>query len=341
MAGFALIGYGLWGRHHARAIAQGGRNSLRAIACASAQTAAQARADFPRLPVFTDAAEAIAQPGVDAVAVVTPNHLHVPIALQALAAGKHVLLEKPMALSDEGLTQLRDAESRSKGCVSVLHQFRLSTLWGGIKACIDDGQIGAPRYANLSLFRFPYRSGSDGWRYRAECVGSWLLEETVHFFDLLLWYFESQGRPLSLSAAAGGGDSPGLQPHFSALLRWPDGAHASLTQTLGGFQNHHVVEVVGSHGSLRGGWSGASDRTPHPRFELWRQRAGSAEAEALPIGPCGEVVELAATYAAIDAAFAARRPLLGTAEAAQATALCLLAQHAAVSGQPQALALAG
>ncbi|MEO7854418.1 MAG: Gfo/Idh/MocA family oxidoreductase [Rubrivivax sp.] len=339
MAAFALIGYGQWGRHHARAIEHSGGNTLHAIACASAQTAELARADFPGVAVFTDAAAAIAQAGVDAVAVVTPNHLHLPIALQALAAGKHVLLEKPMALADEDIARLRAAERASGCCVSVVHQFRLSTLWGGIKASIEAGEIGVPRYANVSLFRFPYRAGSGGWRYRRDCVGSWLLEETVHFFDMLLWYFASLGPPTSVSAAAGGvAERPGLHEHSSAVLRWRDGALATVTQTLGGFQNHHVIEVVGSDGSLRGWWSGASDRTPHPRFELWRQRAGASTAEQVAIGPCGEVVELAATYAAIDAAFAARKPLVGTAEAAQATRLCLAAQRAADSGETVALA---
>ena len=339
MARFALIGYGLWGRHHAQALQRSADNRLVAIACGSSATADLARADFPGVPVFIGHEQALALPEADAVDVVVPNHLHARIALAALQAGKDVLLEKPMALCAEDIERLRGAARDSGRSLSVVHQFRLSSLWGGIKRLIDSGAIGTPRYANISLFRFPYRPGSSGWRYRPECVGSWLLEETVHFFDALLWYFAGLGDPVQVSAAAdAAAGQPGLLRHFSAALRWPCGALATVTQSLGGFQNHHVIEVAGAAGSVLGWWSGASDRAPHPRFELWCQRSGQAQAEPIDIGPCGEVVELAATFAAIHAAFAERRPLVSADQAAKATQLCLAAERAAASGRAEELA---
>ena len=122
----------------------------------------------------------LAQPGVDAVDVVTPNYLHAEIAIAALRAGKDVLLEKPMATTADDCDALLAAE-RDTGClISVGHEFRQSEQWGRIKTLIDDDAIGDPLFLNINLFRNVYRSGAGSWRYDPARVGSWLLEEAVH-----------------------------------------------------------------------------------------------------------------------------------------------------------------
>src|SRR5262245_22490114 len=93
---FGLIGYGAWGRYHADAIAQAGAE-LSAIACAGEASAALAREKHPHARVHLDWRKVTADPAIDAVDIVVPNHLHAEIAVAALDAGKHVLLEKPMA----------------------------------------------------------------------------------------------------------------------------------------------------------------------------------------------------------------------------------------------------
>lgn len=293
MLGIGLIGYGLWGKHHARAITEADGVTLAAIACESAATGAVARAEHPLVPVVRGYQALLALPGIDAVAIVTPNHLHTEMTLAALAAGKDVLLEKPMALSLADCKLINDAARLHGRIVSLVHQFRLSTQWGALKAWIDAGDIGEPRYANISLFRFPYRPGSGGWRNQREKVGSWILEEPVHFFDNVMWYFERLGDPVSVVAAgnASGGNA-GMAENFSCVLRWAGGAYATITQSLAGFESHQVVEISGSEGSIRTWWSGATDRTRHPVFELKRKRHGDRKAETIEIGPSGEVFEL-------------------------------------------------
>jgi myo-inositol 2-dehydrogenase/D-chiro-inositol 1-dehydrogenase len=94
---FGLIGYGAWGRHHATAIVKALGVSLAAIACASEATAAAARADHRDVPVYLDYHALLKDSAIDAVDVVDPNSLHAEVGSAALAAGKDVLLEKPMA----------------------------------------------------------------------------------------------------------------------------------------------------------------------------------------------------------------------------------------------------
>src|SRR5262249_38757152 len=88
---FGLIGYGLFGRHHARAIAQAPGATLAAIACRSRETADSARRDWPDASVDLDYQALLARRDVDAVDIVVPNDLHEEIGVAAPEAGKDVL----------------------------------------------------------------------------------------------------------------------------------------------------------------------------------------------------------------------------------------------------------
>jgi myo-inositol 2-dehydrogenase / D-chiro-inositol 1-dehydrogenase len=334
---FGLIGYGLWGRHHAAAIAAAPGATLAAIACASPATAAAAQRDFPGVPVDVGYGALLARTDVDAVAVVVPNHLHAEVGVAALEAGKDVLLEKPMATTVEGCDRLLAAARTSGRLLSIGHELRLSTQFGRVKALIDAGEIGTPTYATFSLFRFPFRPGSGGWRYDAARVGSWILEEPVHFFDFVMWYFERLGDPVSVQALGSpGGGGAGLTESFTAILRFASGAHAVITQTLGGFEYHQLLHVVGSEGSIRSWWSGTLDRTLTPAFEVRHERRGRGVV-TVPAGPSGELVELGEQARQVVAAFARRRPLLDGEEARKRIVVCLAAEESLRDGREVAL----
>lgn len=336
---FGLIGYGAWGRHHAAAIARTPGVSLAAIACASGATAATARADYPEVPVHLDYRALLTEPAIEAVDVVVPNHLHAEIGCAVLEAGKDVLLEKPMATTVAECDRLLAAAAAHGRVLTIGHEFRLSPQWGTVKRLIDAGEIGEPRYALVTLFRFPYRQGSGGWRYDVGRVGSWILEEPVHFFDFAMWYFERWGDPRSVLAVGNTrASTPGMSDNFSAIVRFPGALYAVITQTLAGFEHHHTVEIVGSEGAIRTWWSGTMDRTEHPTFELKIRRRGHAECETVEIGASGEVFELQEEIAQTAAAFRARRPLVSGEEARKRIVVCLEAERSLREGREVALA---
>src|SRR5262245_20340556 len=97
---FALIGYGAWGSHHARAIVESPRAQLIAIAAHSEKSQAAAREAHPDVRVVGDYCELLVDDSIEAVDVVLPNHLHHGVGRAALEAGKHLLMEKPMAVSE-------------------------------------------------------------------------------------------------------------------------------------------------------------------------------------------------------------------------------------------------
>ena len=160
------------------------------------------------------------------------------------------------------------------------HEFRYSTLWGRVKELVDAGAIGEPQYAMIELWRNPYRLGSDGWRYDIRRVGNWILEEPIHFFDLARWYFGRCGDPVSVYARANARDPqrPELQDNFSAIVDFPGGRYAVISQTLSAFEHHQVAKLTGSKGALWASWSGAMDRTlrSHLLPQAFRRREGRA-----------------------------------------------------------------
>jgi myo-inositol 2-dehydrogenase / D-chiro-inositol 1-dehydrogenase len=327
---FAVAGYGAWGRYHARAIAEAADARLAAIASPSEANAEAAHADFPDAVVYRSWEALLADPAIEAIAVATPNHLHAPIAIAALEAGRHVLLEKPMATSIADCDRIVAAAARAKGQLSVGLQCRLSPQWGRIHALIAEGAIGRPRHVHISLFRHPYRPGSAGWRYDKARVGSWILEEPVHFFDLALWYLARSGRPVAVRAVGVG--HQGMQPTISVLLQFPDGATVAVNQILGGFDHHQTVEVVGDGGAVRATWSASTARSLQATATLRLKRIAAEDFEDLPITRSGEVYELLRQAQASVAAFRSGTSLVSAAEGRAAVAVCLAAESSARKG---------
>lgn len=332
-----LVGYGAWGRCHARALAGLAGVELAAILCHSDRSAAAARADFPGVPVLQDRDIFLALP-LDAVDVVVPNHLHAEYVLAALAAGRHVLVEKPLANNLTDCDRIVEAAAAAGRLVSVGHELRVSTQWGMIHREIASGAIGLPMAATYSLFRRPFRGGADGWRHDPARVGSWVLEEPVHFFDLLLWYFAAHGDPVSLQAWASGEESV-LQSNLTATVRYASGAFFTVTQLLSGFEHHCALDIGGTEGALRAWWSGADARILVPEAGLAIRRRGAENPESHHFAQSGEIYELTEHLGHSLAAFADGHSPMDATEARRAVILCLAADESCRTGGPMALNL--
>ena len=326
---FGLIGFGAWGRHHARAIAESGESELVAIAARSPASQAEARQNHPAAEVFSDYRALLSRSDIDVVDVVLPTDLHYETSAAVLRAGKHLLLEKPMAANLAHCEELIKLAAQQKRLLAIGHEFRLSSLWGKVKAMIEAGAIGEPQYALIELWRNPYRQGADGWRYNIARVGNWILEEPIHFFDLARWYFSSLGEPQSVYARANARrpEHPELQDNFSAIVNFPRGAYAVISQTLSAFEHHQVVKITGTSGSLWATWSGAFDRTFHPTYSL-RHFNGETLTE-IPISkPTGEVYELVDQIQTVSRAVRNGVPLPVTGlDGKWAVQMCLKAQE--------------
>jgi myo-inositol 2-dehydrogenase / D-chiro-inositol 1-dehydrogenase len=156
----------------------------------------------------------------------------------------------------------------------------------------------------------------------------------VHFFDMLMWWFAGAGDPVAVQGFGNSkGRGAGMYDNFSAIMRWPGGAYAIVTQTLAGFEHHHVVELVGREGSLRTWWSGTMDRTLTPKHELKVQRNGANACEIVELGPSGEVFELEEQLVRAVEAFREGRPIVSAEEARKTVVVCLEAERAVAEGK--------
>jgi myo-inositol 2-dehydrogenase/D-chiro-inositol 1-dehydrogenase len=331
---FGLVGYGAWGSHHARAIAAADGAELLAVGARSEATRRQARADHPQARVYADYRELLTKEDLDVVDVVLPSYLHAEAARAALESGRHLLLEKPMALTLADCDALA-ALARARGKVlAVGHEMRLSALWGKVKEMIEAGAVGRPLYLLVELWRRPYRQGADGWRYDPARVGDWVLEEPIHFFDLARWYLAGAGEPVSVYARANArqADRPGLQDNFSAFLNFAGGEYTVISQTLSACEHHQTVKLTGSAGALWASWSGAMDRDTRPQSALLHHDGNRTV--AVPLAKAsGEVYELADEIAMMVRAVREGAPVAATGEDGRwSVALCRAAQQSVATG---------
>lgn len=158
MIGIAVIGYGYWGPNLTRCIAEAEGCRLAAVVDPSPAARERAAQRYPGVPILADWAEAIARPDIDAVAIATPVRTHYDIALAALNAGRHVLVEKPMTETSAQARELVEAAARSGLTLMVDHTFIYAGAVQKMKELVAQDDLGELFYydatrINLGLFQ--------------------------------------------------------------------------------------------------------------------------------------------------------------------------------------------
>jgi predicted dehydrogenase len=202
MLRLGFIGLGAMGMTHVNTIAELCREEATVAAVCSTQPerVAQVLKTSPGATVFTEPSGLIQAP-LDAVFVATPNFTHVPLALQVLAAGKHLYLEKPLGITAAECQALAQAAEKSNRIALVGHEFRHSPYFRKIKELLQAGEIGRPRMVWCREFRGPFQKKSADWIQHNSRSGGMLVEKNCHHFDLMTWWVE--GRPRRVCAFGG------------------------------------------------------------------------------------------------------------------------------------------
>lgn len=157
------------------------------------QKAAKAAKQFgtPGAQVFTDYKKLLADGSLDAVHVLTPNSSHAPITIDAFAAGKHVLVEKPMAATGADARAMVEAAEKSGKKFTVGYQNRLRSEVQTLKSACRAGQLGDIYFAKAHAIR---RKAVPTWgvfQDKAQQGGGPLIDIGTHALDLTLWTMDN------------------------------------------------------------------------------------------------------------------------------------------------------
>jgi predicted dehydrogenase len=158
MIRIGVIGYGYWGPNLVRNFFETPGAQVVAVSDLRPERLRLAQARHPTIRVTESHRDLIEDPAIDAVVIATPVSTHHDLALAALQAGKHVLVEKPLASSSEQVRRLLDAAERARRVLMVDHTFVYTAAVRKVREYVDDGEIGDVYYydstrVNLGLFQ--------------------------------------------------------------------------------------------------------------------------------------------------------------------------------------------
>ncbi len=183
--GVVVVGTGFGVLTHLRALRAAGLEARALVGRDPEKTRSRA-AQFDVPAGLTSLAEALALPGIDAVAIATPPHSHCAIALEAIAAGKHIVCEKPFARNAEQAQRMLDA-AQAAGVIHLMgNEFRFATGQALATRAVRAGEIGEPRLATF-LFQMPALADPSAevpaWWSDADEGGGWLGAYASHVID--------------------------------------------------------------------------------------------------------------------------------------------------------------
>jgi len=257
--GIGIIGAGFMGMLHARALSQ--LPDARVVAVSD-----PAVKDRPRLPdqeepleAYQDHAKLLARPDIQAVVIASPENLHRQAVLDAARAGKHILLEKPIATTLEDADAIIQEAGRQRVKLMMAHLLRFDTRYAQIKAAVEDGTIGRP------MVCYARRNASVAEARRLK--GRVEVEEyiSVHDIDQIFWYFKDRAVKVSAEIAEGPVKKElGVHDFIWITIRFAEGGLGivetgwGLTEVMakwrrpgswGGFGDV-CLELIGEKGSL-------------------------------------------------------------------------------------------
>jgi phthalate 4,5-cis-dihydrodiol dehydrogenase len=250
MLGVGILGAGYFGAFHARAIATLPDISIVAVCAEELAPAEVFAAEHGGTP-YGDWRAMLDDRSVDVVAITAPHHLHCELAVAALQAGKHVLLEKPMALSVAECSRIIAAADTSRGKLMVGQIMHF--VWPCLVAreILERGDLGKPVTGSSSLQKIWMEQNRRGWHLDPLTGGGMLMTAGIHALDQLVWLMN--GRVGSVSAAVSTSfHDQKADDSAMMLLRFTDGRFAQIASI--GFRDGagtFDIDLVCERGTLR------------------------------------------------------------------------------------------
>jgi predicted dehydrogenase len=245
--GVAVVGAGWMGELHALAFAQMPQCKVLAVADID-MAKAESVAKQVGAQAFADYDQALEQPGIQAVSVCTPDHLHFEPVMAAVHRGQHVIVEKPLTTDLQQGEQILEAVAEKGVKLTVGHLLRFDPRFLLAKKAIENGDIGEVVHC--------YARRND-WIWQGRARGSFTNPAFylgVHDIDAVRWLFASEVEQVFAQAPAKALAAEGMTDGVLSLVRFQNGACAFfefcwiLPPTIG--RADATMEILGTNGSL-------------------------------------------------------------------------------------------
>jgi len=245
---WGILGAANFARHHmAPAIHAAEGAELAALATSDPAKAEPFKAFCPSLFVHDSYEALLADPTIDAVYIPLPNHLHVEWTLKAIAAGKHVLTEKPMALAASEFDQIIAARDKSGLLVAEAYMIVHHPQWQRTRDLIATGEIGTLRHVDVA---FSFNNTDQGnIRNRPETGGGSLRDIGVYTFGSCR--FATGAEPADMSARVIMENGVEVFAQVAAVMEGPMGRFTYGSMTSMRLYNRQVATFQGDRGMIR------------------------------------------------------------------------------------------
>lgn len=196
-----IIGCGFIAKKHATAIEAIEGAKLVAVSDKIPGNMTYYKEEYDAVP-YEDSEELLKRDDLDIVSICTPTGLHAMLAIQAAEAGKHVILEKPIAMSLEEADSIIDACRKNNVKLSIVHPNRYRPVVRELKEILDSGALGKISHANaiVNWNRNQAYYDQSPWRGTKAGDGGALMNQAIHNLDLLLWFMGDVQEVFSMEA---------------------------------------------------------------------------------------------------------------------------------------------
>jgi predicted dehydrogenase len=292
MLRWGILGVSMFATRRMVPAMQRGRDlTVAAIASRSKDKAEKAARELNIARAYGSYEELLADPEIDAVYIPLPNHLHVPYSIKAAEAGKHVLCEKPIALSAAEARSLLEARDRTGVLIQEAAMIRVHPRWLATRAELAKGAAGKIGELRSIVSSFGYHLRQrDNVRYRREMGGGTLLD--VGFYPVSISRFCFGSEPVRVLASLTTDPETGVDILAAAMLEFPTG-HSIFSCGMQ-LSPSQQVALMGGKGriSFDVPWSPYTDRPTRLIIDRSEQLE-EPMVEAVAFEPCNQYTLLA------------------------------------------------
>jgi predicted dehydrogenase len=246
-----LVGLGNMGKAHRANLRAGKVKGLKLTAiCDRKEAMPTHEEDEAQIENFADMVNSGL---IDAVLIATPHYFHTSMGIEALKAGLHVMVEKPLSVHKADCERLIAAHQGGKQIFGAMFQLRTDPVYKQIKSLIEGGELGEIRrvlWDCTDWFRTETYYASGGWRatWKGE-GGGVLLNQCPHNLDLFQWLF---GMPQEVTGFCQFGRYHDIEVEddVTAYFRYANGMHATFITSTGEAPGRNLLQISGERGIL-------------------------------------------------------------------------------------------